>query len=171
MSENNSRYSSLGNMFKKYWSAYGGHKALIKSPYLHFSLVFGLLLFIGADKGEIAGQALNIFPNLLGFTLGGYALLIGFGDRGFHQMLSGTDVREGISIMQSVSATFVHFLLLQSAALMIAIFQSFVWNPAPLMLFGSILFIYALISVVALVMAIFRYSRWYGDYLSQIGDQ
>ncbi len=170
MSEYNPKGASLKAIFEKYWTAYGGWGALRTSPFFHFSIVFGLLLFVGAETGEIAKQALNIFPNLLGFTLGGYAMLIGFGDRGFHQMLSETDVREGISIMQSVSATFVHFLLLQSFALMIAIFQAFVWNPALLRLLGTILFIYALTSVVALVMAIFRYSRWYGNYLVQNGD-
>jgi len=172
MSEKKSSYTSLIKVFKLYWVSYGGYDALVKSPYLHVALVFGLFLFLGADKDDgIAKQALQVFPNLLGFTLGGYALLVGFGDRGFHRMLSETSVGKGVSIMQSVSATFVHFLLLQSAALMIAIFQVFIWNPRFIMLFGSILFIYALISIVALVMAVFRYSNWYSDYLKHIeGD-
>ena len=58
-----SQYSGVKKIYKKYWSAYGGWGALIKSPYVHFSAILALVAHNYIESGEWADYALSIIPN------------------------------------------------------------------------------------------------------------
>ncbi|MFY0523055.1 hypothetical protein ACN28I_07625 [Archangium gephyra] len=134
---------------------------------------------------------LSIIPNMLGFTLGGYAILIGFGDEQFKAIISGSDKKEQESPFLGTSAAFAHFIIIQLTALVSALVAKslyFVpepnstaakviklipqWNrildlavPAS-WFFGYCLFIYSFSLALAATLAVFRMSYWFDEYQS-----
>lgn len=96
-------------------------------PYI-FSLVLSLLFlllvcFSSKNLYQMIefwkNQILSILPNLLGFNLGGYALIIGFGNTDLVSSL--TKKKKGKpSVFQKLSGIFAFTLVLQSFAFLLA---------------------------------------------------
>lgn len=174
------QYKGVAVIFKVYWTAYGGLGALLRSPYLHAAAV---LLALTNPFWLVPlwwDQSLAVLPNLLGFTLGGFAIFIGFGDEKFRALLAEDD---GSSVNDYVAlcATFVHFIIVQALALFAAVLAKAWWFYAPWMdpvrwllpllnsLGGAVgygLFLYALCSVLAATMHIFRIAHLYAQFQS-----
>jgi hypothetical protein len=74
---------------------------------------------------EVVDSSLSILPNLLGFLLGGYTILIGFGD--VELLKETTTLVEGrsISLFQMLSSIFALTIYIQSFTLAIAIVAHF----------------------------------------------
>jgi len=72
-----SEYGDVLEIWGRYWSAYGGHKSLVKSPYLHVSLLLTLLSWHTWSEPGWWEHPKGALPDLLGFTLGGLAILLG----------------------------------------------------------------------------------------------
>lgn len=152
-------YEGTRDIFKLYWTAYGGTGKLLRSPYLHFAALILALTWntwwapqCGKD-GACSGwweQNISVLPNLLGFTLGGFAIFIGFGDEKFRGILADPDPKEQkqpVKTEQSqkvepnplpnlyvgLCASFVHFILVQAIALLFAIVAKSWWFYAPFM--------------------------------------
>jgi hypothetical protein len=177
-------YTGVLNIFRTYWSAYGGWVALLKSLYLHVALVLLMLTFHTWMQKEWWNDVISILPNLLGFTLGGFAIFIGFGDERFRELLANPDTDEDgkedqSTIYVSLCATFVHFILIQLLALIYAILAKSMWFyfewPSSiaeilpyLTLFtwaiGYGLFLYALTSMMAATMHVLRIAQMYEQY-------
>lgn len=171
-------YSGVSEIFSRYWRAYGGLPAVIRSPYFHASLVLLLLTFNTWIKPDWWLQSLSVLPNLLGFTLGGFAIFIGFGDERFRSLLAepDDDDKETPTIYVSLCSTFVHFILVQVLALIYAVVAQSWWFYTPLLDFlrpwlgylngfagaiGYCLFLYALTSVIAATMHVLRIATMY----------
>lgn len=173
-------YSNVANIFLRYWRAYGGSKALMRSPYFHASVVLLALTQHTWTKVDWWVDVLAALPNLLGFSLAGFAIFIGFGDERFRALLAEPeDNPSQPTIYVSLCATFVHFILVQIFALIYAVvakswsFYAAWMNPVqdflPFMnsVAGGIgygLFIYALTSVLAATMHVFRIASMYESY-------
>lgn len=179
--------------FSRYWSAYGGWKALRSSKYLWTAVVCSAFTAPIWLKEPWWDTPLAVLPNLLGFTLGGYALLVSFGDEKFKAFLIEAEVKEKTSAFMTVSAAFIHFILVQASALLVAILaRAFFtipneWiaalgneSPRPhaqeLALqfavgawwwFGFLLFLYSITSIVAVGMAVFEVTGWFNDHQLQ----
>lgn len=194
-------YKGTRDIFKLYWTAYGGTKALLRSPYLHLAALILALTWntwwapqCGKD-GACSGwweQNISVLPNLLGFTLGGFAIFIGFGDEKFRGILADpepvpagqTPVANPSSLPNlyvGLCASFVHFILVQAVALLFAIVAKSWWFYAPFMdpirdwlpvmntIAGAIgygLFLYALTCVLAATMHVFRIAKMYARFRS-----
>ena len=109
-------------ILSRYWRAYGGITALFKSPYLWLSVVITIFLFPHWSKPEWWDDVLSIMPNLLGFSLGGYAMWIAIGDDDFRKLISGEDEDGKPSPYMEVNAAFVHFVVLQMLSMIFALF-------------------------------------------------
>ena len=171
-------YEDAAEIFRYYWSIYGGWKALLSSPYLHIAI---LLLILMHHQWTARGwweQGLSILPNLLGFSLGGFAIFLGLGDEKFRAILAEKDDSEDYSAYSLVSATFVHFILVQCLGIILSLLaKSLAYQPTWLNensinflatyitpIFwgvGYLFLLYALTSMLAVVMAIFRCVKWY----------
>jgi hypothetical protein len=97
---------------------------------LFFTIVVSIILIIAEVKAEvflkeIVDSSLSVLPNLLGFLLGGYTILIGFGD--VNLLKSTTTIVQGrfISLFQMLSSIFALTIYLQSLTLGIAIVAHF----------------------------------------------
>lgn len=178
-------YEGVGRIIRDYFRAYGGWGSLLRSVYLHLSIVITLILYpIWSVEGWWDTPA-SILPNVIGFSLGGYAILMGFGDESFRDALKGS-TKERASPFLAVSATFVHFILVQILALLLCLiakgrmlskapqpldslvnlalspdgairhgFVSIAWALG----FGT--FIYAIVLTMAATFGVFRLSMWY----------
>lgn len=168
----------VADIYQQYWHAYGGRRELLRSPYLRGALVFLALtvpFWAFADWWE---QVIAVIPSLLGFTLGGFAMFLGFGDEKFRALLAepDEDAPDAPSLFVGLCATFVHFILIQSLALSFAVVAKawafpFAWpHPLDAVVWGLSLlcsavgyglFLYAIASMLAATMYVFRVATWY----------
>lgn len=177
-------YRGMLALFGRYWQAYGGGRALVRSPYLHLSLVLLALTYPIWSAPHWWDAVINVLPNLLGFTLGGFAMFLGFGDEKFRALLAEADDDdpEAPSLYVGMCATFVHFILVQVLALLFALLAKAWWFPFPWpatvaaalpalnMTSGAAgfgLFLYAITSAVAATMHVFRMATWYEQHQRQ----
>ncbi len=174
-------YQGVLKIFRVYWGAYGGLRAMVRSPYLHMAAILLLLTFNTWTNPLWWDTCLSVLPNLLGFTLGGFAIFIGFGDERFRGLLADpdSDAPKKSSIYVGLCATFVHFILVQFVALIISLLAKAWWFYAPWMepvrfalpyanglagATGFFAFLYALTSVVAATMHVLRIATMYEAY-------
>lgn len=158
-------YQGTNKIIKRYWERYGGCWALITSPYFHASILVSLVsanAWINEGWQEIV---INVMPNLLGFSLGGYAIFLAFTDHKFLSILKkdGNDD----SPYMVVNASFAHFIVVQVLALLYALVSSsLVWAHVYILseilsFVGYTIFIYSLFSALASVFALLRLASWY----------
>lgn len=172
--------SSQQGSLSYYFEVYGGWEELIKSRYSHVALLITILCFPYWLYKDWWEDVLSIIPNLLGFTLGGYAMLMAFGDSEFHKELA-TKGDSRYSPLMRVNSTFVHFILLQVLSLVFAIIvKSYYFSPTGILarfiddfstlftllmgatyFLGFFVFSYALISTIAATFAILRLMKIY----------
>lgn len=189
-------YAGTFDILKTYWRAYGGLPALLKSFYLLAAAILLALTFntwkapvsVGPDEWSAWwDQSISVLPNLLGFTLGGFAIFIGFGDEKFRQLLSEQEAggRLPDNAYVQLCATFVHFIVVQVLALLAAILGKSWWFytgwmdpfrellPALNAVGGALgygLFLYALTSVLAATMHVFRIATLYAAFQTPPSD-
>ncbi len=177
-------YIGVSSILKKYWAIYGGLTSLLSSPYVHLSILITAITFHYWHNHAWWVQAISILPNLLGFTLGGFAVFLGFGSDKFKELISGeTATGKGSSPYLSISVTFLHFVLIQLIALLWAVIASAVHFNPPSWLgcfinyilsqlepianaLGYFLFIYSLTSAVAAALAVFRMASIFDAYVT-----
>jgi hypothetical protein len=107
-------------------------------------------------------KAIGILPNLLGFSLGGYAVLLAFGDKKFLDAIRGESLGENTSPYMSVSASLAYFVLVQILALVVAVsYDCFGVCHAAWNFFGCWMFIYSLLLGVAATLRIYFLSRMF----------
>lgn len=113
---------------------------------------------------------LRVLPSVLGFALGGYAILLAVGDERFRSILSGPDAEGNTSPFLTVNASFVHFIVLQVIGILLALLAA-AWAPAQPGLcayafwwVGYLAFLYALLAALAATMQILRLAFWYDTY-------
>jgi len=163
-------YRHVGKSICIYWKLYGGKTALLHSPYVHFSIIVSLCCYPIWATGSIETAwysfCLSIIPNLLGFTLGGYAILLAFGNERFLALLAESDDDNEKSPYMGVNATFIHFILVQTLSLFIALIES-VWciKAGVFAFIGFTLFLYALSTSIAAALSILRLARWFDVFL------
>jgi hypothetical protein len=164
-------YKGVGRSFRMYWTLYGGIGALVQSPYLHFAIFLSFVCFpIWGYKEPPAAWfdiCISVVPNVLGFTLGGYAILLAFGDEKFREVLSGS-TKDEPSPFISVNASFLHFIIAQISSLFFAfIALAYGQKTGLIAWFGFTLFLYALSTAVAAGMAILRVANWFDIFNSE----
>jgi hypothetical protein len=190
-------YRATWKLFGRYWRLYGGTRALVTSPYLHLALVVSASCYAVWSVSGWWQTVQGILPNLLGFTLGGYALVMGLGSDKFRKLISGPrklkpqDAKEGASLFLRMSANFVHFVLVQVMALLAAILAGSMNAHAPpgswiaallgqrlthvaclgVWFCGFTLFVYALLSALAATMAVFRFTQWIDEFNQTGGEE
>jgi hypothetical protein len=121
------QYRSLGQNLKAHSEAFGSIWGNFGSPYFHGALALTLLCYrrwwVGAPWWD---DPKSILPNLFGFTLGAYALLVAFSDEEFRAIIIGApkvtgEAKPRPSPFLSISAAFAHYLFVQAAALLWAV--------------------------------------------------
>jgi len=180
------QYGGVRNVVLRYWKVYGGWSGLWGSPYFHVAILFSLFFYPYWQGAKWWESSLSILPNIIGFSLGGYAIWLGFGDERFQSFIAKKKNGRPSSYM-AVSATFAHFIVVQIIALLMALIanataydldaNSFLANIlfavglqrnfvavflAPVgYFFGYLVFIYAITTALAATFAVFRIASWF----------
>lgn len=129
--------SNKESALRKYWTWYGGFKAIYHSWYFRLACIIALLgYFISPFHTEWWDVFISIIPNLLGFSIGAYALVIGLGNEKFLLVITGSSVKDKASASPflSVSATFIHFIIVQTIAIFLLLFSKALYIPMPVLI-------------------------------------
>lgn len=155
--------------FKTYWSNYGGFKEIIKSPYFKISIIISIVLSIFGEIKCWFNLPLNILPNILGFSIGAYAILLALGNSNFWKVLSTKENNDSKTPFMEINASFVHFIFIQILAILFALIAKLILLKNILFVFiGLFLMIYAILSALASTLVILKLAEWYQEYLNKI---
>lgn len=169
-------YPGIREIFGRYWTAYGGWKAVMTSGYFHLAVLLLLITTPYWLHQPWWEQPLSIIPNLLGFSLGGLAMFLSFGNEAFQKIIARRDDDEPISAYASLASSFVHFMILQVAALTLSLARNALdftfnwptavqpWVTSATFFFSGLaylVFLYSITSMLAAVFAIFRVTGWF----------
>lgn len=115
-----SAYSSPATTLRRYWKGYGGCSALLSSPYFHIAIVLSLP---GAWWAPSAwpDKVESIVPSLLGLSLAGYAILLALGSGDFFEKIRKPKSNARPSTLEGISTAFLHFIIVQTLALVMAL--------------------------------------------------
>ncbi len=167
------------------WKISGRWKGTFKSFDFALAFIVCALSYHFWWYGRWWDQVISVIPNVLGFTLGGFAIFLGFGSESFKKMLAeGENVDASPYI--SVSASFLNFTIFQITALLIAFVANATHFDTPVLLLpyksmihwfdiggsalGYFVFLYSLILALRAALRIFRLSRWYALFLANQKD-
>jgi hypothetical protein len=178
-------YRDLFEVVRRYWTAYGGSSELLKSPYVHITILLTCLCSGYWMSSAWQDVAVSVLPNLLGFGVTGYAIWIGWGDEKLREILIDLEDDARGSFYVQISAIFAHFGLVQVCALVVSILcKALDYELSPksglaallgllgqpsyffsyLKPFGSalgfFLFMYAIVTALETTLALFRLATW-----------
>ncbi|MBF3381673.1 hypothetical protein [Burkholderia pseudomallei] len=163
------------------WGISGRWKGTFKSFDFVLALIVCVLSYHFWWYEKWWEQVISVIPSVLGFTLGGFAIFLGFGSESFKKMLAeGENIDASPYI--SVSASFLNFTIFQIAALLMAFVANATHFDTPKLLLpykgvirwldiggsaiGYFVFLYSLMLALRAALRIFRLSRWYALFLS-----
>lgn len=175
-------YNSYKNVFeiwRRYWRFCGGIKAVLISPYFHLSIVLTFLNYGSWWSPGWWDLVISTVPTILGFTLAGLAVFLGM-DSGFSRFLA-SDPYEEVSPLTALVTAFVHFVITQAMAVLLAITMKsanfvivgmpewyydgmFYLNKIAWFL-GFAIYMYAMLQIFSATFAIFRATGWYQSYI------
>lgn len=169
---------ALSRRIKRYFHSYGGWAAVFLSPLFLASVaisLFGFETWVVNEKWAQLAQ--SIIPNLLGFTLGTYAILFSLMTNRLKKALKELKNSRGVTFLEEVNSTFFHFIFVQVISIAWSIlYQGYALSRAMSLVgikeeiqhcigytlfllggcLGHILVIYSLLLIIAAGMAVFR---------------
>ncbi len=178
------QFKALWGDLSDYYRRYGGLWAVVVSPY-----TLGAGFITAACWGSWRASSwpegpIAVLPALLGFSLAAYALLLAFGDERFRAFLAEEQFDDGgmkvpnDNVLLGMSAIFLHFIIVQALALLLAIVANahpltayggvvattnvwFHWGRNAFACFGYFLFLLSLATAVAAALNIYHATRLY----------
>jgi len=175
-----SQWGAFAIRVRRYFGDYGGWKAVLGSPFFGVSFLLAAVSYSWWLSGAWADTAIAVIPNLLGFSLGTYALLFSLMSSNMKRALKALRNSRGVTYLDEVNATFLHFIFCQVAALLWAFCykQTVITDLAAVIakrwpcdldlhpavsavigFFGLLLFLYSVLLAVAASMAVYRLAR------------
>jgi hypothetical protein len=154
------QYKAFFSIFYVYWKIYGGWKAMLFSPYFHFSVLIALIAYsLWSKSSEWSTIALSAIPNILGFSIGAFAVILSFGQGALDRLKNPNEAK---SRYLSLIASFVHFIVIQALSLIVAMIGK-TWTNCVIGFFGTLLCAYAVLLAVAASFRLFRLARVYNQ--------
>ena len=114
-------YRSLWGALRRYWTDYGGWREFLTSPLVHVSALLAATSYSVWSHGDWTDMPLSLLPNLLGFSLGAYALIFSLASENLLAALNRTSTDGSPPLLRMINATFLHFILVQTAAITFAL--------------------------------------------------
>lgn len=165
----------------EYFYIYGGLKPLIRSASFLISIIATLISVKIWLTDEWWLIPISVLPNIIGFSIGGYAILVSFGDDKFKEGISGKDPGEtDESPYMHFNASMVHAIITQIISVVLALLfkgVSFIsyyemsksggWHflmyvPGIAVSFVCyFVFLYSLFLLIPMALNIFEVAKWY----------
>ncbi len=128
-------WKDLRKFVVTYWRTYGGWRSLAGSPYVHIAAVITAFSWRLWFEPGWWSTPLSVLPNILGFTVGGFAIVLALGAGDFGAALSSASKPDADildSNLAKLSAAFCHFILVQCLTLLLAMLaMALAKTPAP----------------------------------------
>jgi hypothetical protein len=113
-----SQLKPFASRIRRYFLAYGGWAAILRSPLFLIAVAVTALGYGNwAASDRWAATSQSLIPNLLGFSLGTYAILFSLMTGRLKRALKAVKNEEGITFLDEINATFFHFIIVQVSAL------------------------------------------------------
>lgn len=153
------------NAYQGYWRVYGGFWTLLRSTYFWVAILLTVLgptlwMPIANKSPEWIGLALDIIPSLLGFALGGMAIMLAFSSGKFLDAIRQKGKTN--SYFMKMIASFFHFtvvLCLSMVATFIVRLPVFDFAKPALSALGFFLSVYGILLVLATAASIWHTAR------------
>lgn len=163
--------------FYTYWDAYGRQHALFRSFYFWLSIILamgiGIFNILSISPWKWQNDVLSVIPTIFGFSLGGFAILVGFGNEEFRKNICAKNKDKTYSIYMRVNASFFHFIFVQFCCLFYTVVIKAVKleNVSIFYVFGIFLFIYSLLTIIAIAFNVLHLARWFDMLYSREDDK
>lgn len=176
-----SQYRNLFKLFKQYFNLYGGWSSLFSSPSFHFAFILTFFLFHFWLYKKWWEIPINVLPNLMGFSITGYAILLAFGDKFFQYKLAIIENNNKRTPYLKISSVFAHFVIVQAIALTLAIIAKALdftpsINPKSINIIqklvpvgnaiGFFFFLYAIFTAFPSILRLFKISTDFSTYIN-----
>lgn len=168
---------------KKYFDIYGGFYAVFTSIYFWSAFIFNIFMINSWTSLCWIQNVKSIIPSIVGFSLGAYAILVGFGTDHFQKFISLKDQvkketlkdkKEIFKIANTmyihINTTFIHYILVQMLSLLLAVLCDSIFSTKMnfieilVSFIGNLMFIYSLTLSVAAVFVIFDVANLYQEF-------
>lgn len=174
------QYATFWRFLRRYFHDYGGPSAVFGSPLFGASLLVTFASYHTWLQDDWVDSIQSVIPNLLGFSLGTYALLFSLISPNIRKALRNLRNSRDVRYLDEMNATFFHFLLVQT----ICFLWSFLYNQStfydiakiisinfpseinlfPLLetsgsFFGVLLLVYSVFLVAGSSLVVFRIAR------------
>ncbi|NUZ10167.1 hypothetical protein HUZ36_05180 [Pseudoalteromonas sp. McH1-7] len=167
------------NIIIRYWKAYGGCEKLLASPYFRAAIIINIILWPIWSRPYWWDDVIAFVPNLLGFSLGGFALWMAIGDDKFRKFLAEETNPNFTTPFCDINTTFVHFLVLQVMAIVVALVNKaytfyFINTFIPLSIwpvwvwwfFSYLIFSYSITATLEAILGIYRVTNMYEFFIN-----
>lgn len=150
-----------------YWHGYGRSLALFSSFYFWVSIILSIITGIINLSSESPWQwqsdVISVIPTIFGFTLGGFAIIVGFGNEDFRNKICSKEQEGELSIYIKVNSSIFHFIFVQFICLFYCIITKAlkIGDYWPFYFLGLFLFFYALLTIIATGFAVLRLAKWF----------
>ena len=114
-------YAGMGKAISRYWADYGGWSDFVRSPLFHLSVLIAAGSYNIWTKEHWTDLPLSLLPNLLGFSLGAYALIFSLAGEKLLAALNVEPPDGRPTLLRIINATFLHFILVQTFAIIFAL--------------------------------------------------
>lgn len=147
-----------------YSRIFGGLYGLVSSPFLHCAIVLGVLCkVIGAPDPGFGQVGIAILPNLLGFTIGGMAIVLSVaGHKIFISLAEEGDPR---SFFIKLIVAVLHYIIVQVSTLIFCVVDYNKPNGV-VDLLVAIMLMYCLCLAVSIGIQLFQMARIYNAHAS-----
>lgn len=119
-----SQIQPFANRIKRYFNAYGRWRAIFLSPLFLLSIVIAGVSYSNWISDNWSALAQSLIPNLLGFSLGTYAILFSLMTSRLKRALKAVKNDQDVTYLDEINATFFHFIFVQVTALLWAFLYS-----------------------------------------------
>lgn len=153
--------------YKLYWVTYGGHEALLRSPYIFIAVIFSICVtMFGDGEWNWSSDTKAIIACTLGFSFAGYSLMLGMAGVKFIKHIKGKFSDGKPSPLMVVAASFTHFFVVQCMTLMWAIFSSAfgVQKIIFVKFIGIFFLVYSMFVLLASALAALNFVSWYNNH-------
>lgn len=156
------KYPAL-DPYREYWKAYGGSTALLRSMYLRMSIIILVMIYplwSGDKISKLVEFGLNFIPTVMAFSLGSMAIILALPSDSLLNVLTRKKTEEsGPSLFMRIFSNFLHFIVVQTAALILALICMTYQHSLALNFTFSFLMVYALMSIISTSAILFNAAR------------
>lgn len=112
-----SQWCTFFGFLRTYCRAYGGLKSILASPMFGIAFIITLISYSRWLDPSWVDDANSMIPDLLGFSLGTYAIIFTIITGRIKRAMRAVPSKHQVSYLESVNATFFHFIFVQVATL------------------------------------------------------